>query len=85
MSAQYSIRTTNIETEESIMAQINNNERCCATCVEWLGSRVPNRLGYVEVASKMVSGRCAAKGLNESREYQACYSCRNYCKWSALQ
>ena len=66
------------------MEQINKNIRNCATCTYWLGNRVPNRLGYVEVTSKMDDGRCGAKGLNESRKYQAVYSCSCYCRWSVL-
>ena len=42
------------------MEQINNSVRCCATCTFWLGHRVPNRLGYVDVFSKMDSAKCGA-------------------------
>lgn len=35
------------------MEQINNSNRCCATCTYWLGYRNPNRLGFVEVESRM--------------------------------
>lgn len=67
------------------MEQINNNNRCCATCAYWLGQRTADRLGFVKVTSKMDSGKCGAKGLNESRQYQAGYSCSNYCKWPVLR
>lgn len=67
------------------MEQIQNSNRCCATCAYWLGQRIPNRLGFVEVMSKMDSGRCGTKGLNESRQYQAVYNCSNYCKWRVLK
>ena len=66
------------------MEQINKSIRNCATCAYWLGERIPNRLGYVEVESKMDTGRCGARGLNESREYQAVYCCSAYCKWQVL-
>lgn len=42
------------------MEQINNTNRCCATCTYWLGYRNPNRLGYVEVGCRMDHGQCAA-------------------------
>lgn len=67
------------------MEQIQNSHRCCATCTYWLGHRTPNRLGYVDVLSKMDSAKCGKKGLNESRTYQACYSCTNWSKWSVLR
>lgn len=67
------------------MEQINHTQRCCATCACWLGLRFPHRLGFVEVVSKMDGGRCGARGLNESRRYQAMYACRHYCKWEALR
>lgn len=67
------------------MPQITNNTRCCATCAFWLGIRNPHRLGFVEVSSRMDSGRCSVKGLNESRKYQAVYVCSNYRKWQVLR
>lgn len=67
------------------MEQINNSVRCCATCTFWLGHRVPNRLGYIDVFSKMDSAKCGAKGLNESRTYQACYNCASWSKWSVIK
>lgn len=67
------------------MSQITNFTRCCATCEYWLGIRNPHRLGFVEVSSRMDSGRCGAKGLNESRKYQAIYDCANYRKWQVLR
>lgn len=67
------------------MAQITNNTRCCATCSNWLGYRNPNRLGYVEVISRDSKAKCGAQGLNESREYQACYCGSKYSKWSVLK
>ena len=67
------------------MEQINNNNKNCATCTYWLGNRSPNRLGYVEVTSKMDAGRCGAKNLTESRKYQAVYSCSCYSRWSVLR
>ena len=67
------------------MEQINKNTRNCATCAYWLGQRYPHRLGYVEVFSRMDSGRCGARGLNESRQYQAVYVCGKYCKWKMLK
>ena len=67
------------------MAQITTNTRCCATCAYWFGTRNPHRLGFVEVRSKMDTARCGAKGLNESRHYQAIYVCGNYCKWQMLR
>lgn len=67
------------------MEQINKNIKNCATCAYWVGARQPNRLGFVEVRSKMDSGRCGAKGLNESRTYQATYSCSKYCSWQILK
>ena len=71
--------------EEFQMEQINKSNRCCATCAYWLGNRQPNRLGFVEVGRRMDQGKCGAKGLNESRTYQAVYSCSNWCKWSVLR
>lgn len=67
------------------MEQINNSIRCCATCTYWLGHRTPNRLGYVDVLSKMDAAKCGNKGLNESRTYQACYNCSSWSKWSVLR
>lgn len=67
------------------MEQINKNVKSCATCAYWLGQRQPNRLGYVDVIRKTDSGRCGAKGLNESRQYQALYSCSNYCPWQMIR
>ena len=66
------------------MEQINNNNKNCATCTYWLGTRTPNHLGFVEVISKMDSGKCGAKNLTECRTYQAGYYCRNYCRWGVL-
>lgn len=74
----------NYGTRRTNMEQINKTNRCCATCAYWLGQRFPHRLGYVEVISKMDGGRCAAKGLNEHRRYQAVYSCSGYCRWKVL-
>ena len=67
------------------MAQIQKNNCCCATCAYWLGNRTPNRLGYVELGSRMDTGKCGAKALTESRQYQAVYYCANYCKWQVLK
>ena len=67
------------------MEQINKNNRNCATCVYWLGKRFPNRLGFVEVVSRMDTGRCGARGLNESRQYQAIYCCNKYCPWQVIK
>ena len=67
------------------MEQINKNLKYCATCAYWLGQRSPHRLGYVEVSSKMATGRCGARGLNESRQYQAIYTCSKYCPWQVLK
>lgn len=67
------------------MEQINNNIRCCATCAYWLGNRTPNRLGFVEVKSKMECAKCGSKALTESRVYQAAYSCSAYVKWQVLR
>ena len=67
------------------MEQINNSIRCYVTCTYWLGYRNPNRLGYVDVLSKMDSAKCGKNGLNESRYYQACYNCGNWTKWSVLR
>lgn len=67
------------------MEQINSTNHCCATCAYWLGRRAPHRLGFVEVVSKMDGGRCGTKGLNDSRQYQAVYSCSKYRKWQALR
>lgn len=66
------------------MEQINKTIKCCASCAYWMGQRFFHRLGFVEVFSKMDGGRCGAKGLNESRKYQAAFSCGNYCKWQVL-
>ena len=67
------------------MEQMNNNIKCCATCAYWLGSRAPNRLGFVEVRSKMDTSKCGKKALTESRTYQAGYSCNAYVKWQVLR
>jgi len=67
------------------MEQINKNNKCCATCAYWLGQRYPNRNGFVEVPFKIDSARCVARGLNESGQHQAIYSCNNYCKWQVLK
>ena len=67
------------------MEQINKNIKCCATCTYWLGQRIPHRLGFAEVARKMDVGRCGARGLNESRQYQAIYTCNKYCRWQVLK
>ena len=67
------------------MEQINKTNKCCATCTYWLGQRHPHRLGFVEVFSKMDTGRCGAKNLNESRQYQANHSCGSYCPWQILR
>ena len=67
------------------MEQINKNAKNCATCAYWLGERNPHRLGYVEVFSRMDTGRCGAKGLNESREYQATYTCSKHYHWRLLK
>lgn len=67
------------------MEQINKSIRTCATCAYWLGQRYLRRLGYVEVSRKTDTGRCGAKGLNESRQYQAIYTCSKYCPWQPLR
>lgn len=67
------------------MEQINHTIRCCATCAYWLGYRVPNRLGYIDVLSKTDAAKCGKRGLNESRAYQACSSCAGWSKWQVLQ
>lgn len=67
------------------MDQINKNVKNCATCAYWLGKRSPNRLGYVEVSSRMDKGQCALKGLNNTTRQQAIYLCSNYCKWQVLK
>lgn len=67
------------------MEQINNNNGCCATCVYWLGSRFPNRLGYVEVESRMVHGVCAKHDISEQYSKQATYKCCHYLKWNVLK
>lgn len=66
------------------MEQINNNIKSCATCAYWMGTRKLNRLGFVEIKSKMDTALCADKDLNEDREYQAIYYCRNYYPWKPL-
>ena len=68
-----------------IVKQINEASRNCATCAYWFGQRFPHRLGYVEVFSKMDAGQCGAKGLNESRRYQAVYVCDKYRRWQLLR
>ena len=67
------------------MEQINKSNKNCATCAFWLGQRTPNRLGFVEVTSRMATGRCGKMGLNESRQYQAVYSCSKYSLWPVLK
>lgn len=67
------------------MEQINQNNRCCATCAYWLGRRTPHRLGFVEVFRKTDTARCGAGNLNESRLYQAVYLCGSYRKWRLLK
>lgn len=67
------------------MEQINNTRQCCATCNYWLGNRTPNRLGYVEVGSRMDYGQCSAHNLTEQYSKQASYCCGNYCRWGALR
>lgn len=67
------------------MEQINNSQKCCATCTYWLGERRPERLGFVVVASKMDHGQCSWHALSEYYIQQACYCCRDYSKWSALR
>ena len=76
---------TNNDMEDISMEQINNTNRCCATCTYWLGYRNPNRLGYVEVGCRMDHGQCSAHNLTEHFSRQATYSCSNYCKWSVLK
>lgn len=66
------------------MEQIRKTNKCCATCAYWLGDRCLNRLGFVEVESGMVQGKCGARNLAEHRTYQACYSCKGYTKWIQL-
>ena len=67
------------------MEQINNSQKCCATCAYWLGTRTPDRLGFVVVPSKMDKAECSAHALNEHYTRQAVYTCRDYAKWSALR
>lgn len=67
------------------MEQINKSIKNCATCAYWLGHRIPDRLGFVCVTSRMDTGRCGAKGLNESRQYQAVYCCSNYKPWLVIR
>ena len=66
------------------MEQINVNIKSCATCACWLGQRLPNRLGFVEIINKMETARCGARGLNERRQYQATYCCSKYCRWQVI-
>lgn len=66
------------------MEQINNNNRCCATCAFWLGNRKPNRLGWVEVNSKMEQGQCSKRNLSENYTQQASYKCCNYSAWNTI-
>jgi len=67
------------------MEQINNSNRCCATCSYWMGNRTPNRLGFVEITSKMDKGQCSYHNLTEHYTRQAVYSCSSYSKWNALR
>jgi len=67
------------------MEQINNSQKCCATCTYWLGGRTPDRLGFVLVSSRMVHGQCSAHVLSENYTRQAIYSCSKYRKWGALR
>ena len=67
------------------MEQITNNQKCCATCAYWLGARTPDRLGFVQVSSRMDKGQCSAHALGEHYIRQATYSCREYSKWPALR
>lgn len=67
------------------MEQITNNNACCATCTYWMGYRKPNRLGYVEIESRMDHGQCAKHDFAEHYSRQAIYKCSNYLKWSVLR
>lgn len=63
------------------MDQINDSNKCCATCLYWLGNRTPDRLGFVQVSSRMEQGQCGARELSEHYFRQAVYCCGEYQRW----
>lgn len=64
-----------------------SSTKCCATCANWAGERVPKPLG-VEVPSTSTRGKCYAGVFTSVSSGQcACEgrSCTKYQKWGALR
>lgn len=68
--------------------QYTFNDRTCATCAYWGGTRELKQYGdYLEVGSPMDRGICYSRdsGWSISQPTQACGSCSVWKKWEALR